>query len=104
MPTPQQLDTFTLMFHRRALVRLRQEPALIHRAIETLDRWKLQRGETASEPYFERWRSLLLQGLDAVQLGVCSDTVDAATLRNVSPLGFVLTAAERSSLREQVIG
>jgi hypothetical protein len=98
MPTPYQLDTFTLMFHRQALIRIREEPALLARALDTLDRWKLQRGETASEPYL-----ILQQGVDAIQTRVCSDTAEAATLRNVSPLGFVLSSAQRLALREQAM-
>ncbi len=100
MPSQQALDHFTLVFHQRAVALLKEDVRLIGQARATLDRWRQQRGATASDAYFEEWRHLLDQGPDAVERGVCADTDHAAALRNVSPLGFVLPAAERSVLRQ----
>jgi hypothetical protein len=49
------------------------------------------------------WESLLKGDLGELQRRVCSDDDHAATLRNTSPLGFVLTPAERQALRAQSI-
>lgn len=98
MRDQRAIDKFTLAFHRRAVARLRQNSELLGKARETLGRWKSQRGATASDPYFEQWRSLLDQGPDAVEQSVCVETDAAAALRSVSPLGFVLSPQERMAL------
>lgn len=98
MPNQQAIDRFTLEFHERAVARLRADSDLLEKARETLNRWREQRGVTASDPYFEQWRALLDQGPEAVERGVCADTDAAAALRSVSPLGFVLTPEERMAL------
>jgi hypothetical protein len=46
MPTPQQLDAFTLAFHRQAIARMYEQPGLVAQAVQTLDRWEQQRGAT----------------------------------------------------------
>lgn len=101
MPTQLQIDQFTLAFHQQALARMRAAPHLVQRAVDTVDRWQKTRGPTQSDPYFAKWRELLARGLDEVEGVVCAQTDSAATLRNVSPLGFVLTAHERQSLRRK---
>lgn len=98
MRNQRDVDRFTLAFHEKAVARLRQDAQLLCKARDTLDRWKAQRGVTASDPYFDQWRVLLDQGPDAVEQRVCVDTDAAATLRNVSPLGFVLSPEERRVL------
>jgi hypothetical protein len=103
MPTPQQLDAFTLAFHRQAIARMQEQPQLIAQALQTIERWQAQRGATASDPYLQRWRELLAQGCDVVDAQVCQNSDEAATLRNVSPLGFVLSAVERNALRQRVM-
>ena len=101
MPSQQQIDAFTLAFHRVAVARLQEQPGLVVQAVQTLDRWRDQRGSSASEAYFDEWRLMLGGDLQALQRRVCKGNDEAATLRNVSPLGFVLTPAERQSLRVQ---
>ena len=103
MPTPTQLDAFTLAFHRQAVTRLCQQPELLEQALQTLARWEVQRGATASDPYLQRWKELLKQGPNAIEVQVCQQTQEAATLRNVSPLGFVLSANERQQLRREAM-
>lgn len=100
MPSQQQIDRFTLAFHQEALARLRSNQHLLSQALDTLARWHAQRGHTASEPYFAVWRKLLQQGPDAVQSVVCQNSDYAAAMRNVSPLGFVLSPSERAALRQ----
>jgi hypothetical protein len=45
----------------------------------------------------KEWQTLLSGYLDALQAQVFADTGLAATLRSVSPLGIVLTPAERQT-------
>lgn len=98
MRNQQDIDRFTLAFHERAVTRLREDSELLCKARDTLDRWRAQRGTTASDPYFDKWRALLDQGPDAVERSVCAETDEAATLRSMSPLGFVLSPEERHAL------
>jgi hypothetical protein len=99
MPTQQQIDRFTLAFHQQAVARLRADGRLLEQARRTLERWRQQRGQTRSDAYLDRWTELLDRGVDDVERTVCKDDELAATLRNASPLGFVLSPAERDALR-----
>ena len=103
MPSQQQINAFTQAFHLTAIKRLAAEPALVERALQTVQRWYEQRGPSASDPYMCEWQGLLRGDLRELQNRVCADSDEAATLRNVSPLGFVLTPAERQALRRQTI-
>jgi hypothetical protein len=103
MPTAAQLDAITLALHREALARARRQPELIDQALKVLVRWDQQRGVTASEPYLQQWKSLLTQGVDAVERATCTTSDLAATLRNTSPLGFILTVQERKQMRSAVL-
>ena len=99
MPSQQQLHAFTQAFHEAAIRRLHESPALVERALQTVVRWQEQRGLSASDPYMHEWQDLLRGDLRQLQARVCADDDHAATLRNTSPLGFVLTPAERHALR-----
>jgi hypothetical protein len=99
MPTQQQIDRFTLAFHRQAVERLRADGSLLEKARETLNRWRHQRGATRSDAYLDQWMTLLDAGVDDVERTVCKDDDTAATLRSASPLGFVLSQAERDAVR-----
>ena len=101
MRNQQDTDRFTLAFHKRAVARLRENGELLERARSTLDRWRVQRGPTACDPYFDQWRALLGEGAHAIERDVCVDTDGAAMLRNMSPLGFVLSPEERMVLLRQ---
>lgn len=99
MPSQQQIHAFTQAFHRAAIERLAVQPDLVARALQTIERWQTQRGPSASDPYMHEWQTLLKGDLSQLQTRVCADDDHAATLRNTSPLGFVLTPAERHTLR-----
>ena len=101
MPTQNQINAFTKAYHLTAIQRLAKQPELVVRALQTMQRWFVQRGPSASDPYMQEWRELLKGDLAVLQDRVCADSDIAATLRNVSPLGFVLTPAERQALRLQ---
>ena len=101
MPTQNQINAFTQAFHRTAIERLALRPELVERALQTVRRWQVQRGPSASDPYMHEWQVLLQGDLAVLQDRVCADSDAAATLRNASPLGFVLTPLERQTLRAQ---
>ena len=104
MPSLKQIHAFTQAFHQVALQRLNEKPVLVKRALQTVARWQTQRGPSASDPYMQEWQVLLKGDLHLLQTRVCADDDHAATLRNTSPLGFVLTPAERHALRIQSMG
>lgn len=104
MPNQTHIDNFTLAFHRQAVARLRTQSHLLVKAQDTVRRWRMQRGRTASDPYLDTWDALLAAGPDAIEREVCVDRPQAATLRNVSPLGFVLSAGERMALHRAAKG
>ena len=104
MPSQQQIHAFTLAFDAAATKRLDEKPALVERALRTLARWQTQRGPSASDAYMLEWQAMLNADLNQLQRRVCADDDHAATLRNTSPLGFVLTSAERHALRGDIMG
>ncbi|MBC7648652.1 MAG: hypothetical protein H7197_06000 [Vitreoscilla sp.] len=99
MPSQQKIHAFTKAFHRTAIERLNESPDLVERALQTIARWQTQRGPSASDLYMHEWQALLKGDLSQLQTRVCAGDDHAATLRNTSPLGFVLTPAERHALR-----
>jgi hypothetical protein len=101
MNRQHQIDDFTYAFHQVAVERLADSPENVNKALATLQRWKDQRGVTASDLYLEEWRVLLTGEISALKNRVCAYNDSAATLRNVSPLGFLLTSAERQALHQQ---
>lgn len=98
MDRQRRLELFSLEAHRLAITRLRADPARVQGIIGTLHRWRRQNGPSRSDPYFDQWESLLLEGIDAVEASICVDTDAAATLRSCSPMGSLITPAERQDL------
>jgi hypothetical protein len=98
MNRQRQIELFSLSLHRLAVARMRADSALVSRAASTLERWRQESGPARSEPYFDRWHELLAKGVDAREAATCTDTDAAAALRSVSPLGGLVTPAERKSL------
>jgi hypothetical protein len=103
MPTQRQIDRFTLAFHARAIERLRSSPELRDQALAVLDRWEAAGASESGQKYRDAWRMLLTGHLADLQHAVCADDETAATLRSMSPLGFVLGEAERLQLRQEAM-
>lgn len=92
-----QIDAFLLAAHRLALQRLREDPARLDVAADTLARWRARAGASRSDAYWDEWQSLIEAGMPGLE-AVCADNDHAAALRNVSPLGGLLTQRERGEL------
>lgn len=103
MPSPQQIERFTLAFHRVAVEHLRRQPALRRQALAVLDRWESGAAALQANSYRDSWRTLLAGEIDSLERAVCVDTERAATLRSMSPLGFVLEEAERLRIRREAM-
>ena len=98
MNRQQQIDVFLFEAHRLALGRLRAEPGRIAELARTLARWRRQAGASRSDRYGDEWQSLLDAGVDAIEAGTCGSDEHATALRNVSPVGVLITARERGEL------
>lgn len=103
MPTQQQIERFTLAFHQVALQRLRGETELWRQALEVLDRWEANSPSPSGQRYRDLWRQLLNGDLIRLEAAVCVDNEQAATLRGVSPLGFLLGESERLRIRREAM-
>lgn len=103
MPSQRQIECFTLQFHRTAVDRLRVHPEYLVQAIGVLDRWEAQGASSAGQAYRDTWRNALQMGLPDVEKISCVDTDEAATLRSMSPLGFVLSEQERMHIRREAM-
>jgi hypothetical protein len=103
VPSQRQIERFTLEFHRVAIGRLRVHPEYLAKAIEVLNRWEVQGASPRSQVYRDEWRRLLQRGVDDIEQFSCVDTDDAATIRSMSPLGFVLSEQERLQIRREAM-
>jgi hypothetical protein len=98
MNRQQQIDDFLLQAHRLAVARLRADPARLAEVAATLARWQRQAGVTRSDPYWDEWREMITVGVDAIESATCGTDDHAAALRNVSPIGVLMTQRERGEL------
>ena len=99
MDRQQRTHEFSLAAHRIAVERLREQPDRLREAMDVLHRWRrLAGGASHCEPYWDEWQRLLNEGADAIEAAVCAPDDHAATLRSVSPLGRLISVAERNRL------
>lgn len=103
MPSQQQIERFTLAFHKVAVDRLRQQPVLTQRALDVLGRWESGGVSPAGQRYRDTWRRLLTGDIETLSHAVCNETDQAATLRSMSPLGFLLAEDERLRIRREAM-
>jgi hypothetical protein len=103
MPTQRQIERFTLEFHQVAVNRLRTHPEHLTKAVEVLNRWEAQGSSGSGQVYRDNWRRVLSGGVDEIEKTVCIDTDSAATMRSMSPLGFVLSEPERMQIRRKAM-
>jgi hypothetical protein len=103
MPSQQDIERFTLAFHRQAVARLREHDELREQALRVIDRWEAGGVSASSRVYRDEWRSLLRGDPAQLERAICSTSEHAATLRSMSPLGFVLTTDERLRIRQEAM-
>jgi hypothetical protein len=103
MPTQRQIERFTLEFHQVAVDRLRVYPEQLTKAVEVLNRWETQGSSGSGQVYRDTWRLMLDSGVDEIEKTVCVDTDIAATMRSMSPLGFVLSEDERIQIHRKAM-
>lgn len=90
------IDERSRALDARIAERLREEPGLIARGLETLDRWERSRGP---DPVLAEWREILASRSpgDVVAL-LLDDSEEAARLRQSSPFTGILSSEERLAI------
>lgn len=94
MPTHQELDERSLALHRLIAEKIRRDPALFDRVLQTLARWRAAASE-ASQPYLQAWEVLAREGMDVCLRVAEEDSERSAALRQASPFAGLLSNAER---------
>lgn len=84
----------SLALHVLAARRIAADPRVVKRARATLKRWLSRYGERAPAALRE-WDQLLARPWQEIAAAATALTEDAARLRQSSPLGTLLSAAER---------
>jgi hypothetical protein len=91
------VDARSFAFDRALAARLRDEPALIEKARENLDRWLLS-CSPAVRPALEEWREIL-DGPRSELFDLLGGTDERAVrLRQSTPFAGILSAAERTEI------
>ena len=91
-------DLQSLAMHEEAVRLVRSDPALLHQAEETLQRWLLS-GNSRSSGLWKEWQDILSQGK---WRKVLARTRRAQELRQASPLTTVLPEPARQRILAQV--
>ncbi len=98
MDRQRRIEVFLQAAHRLALTRLRAEPERIGEVQALLHRWREQSGRTRSDLYWDEWERLLVLPIDDFESLICADDEHATVLRSVSPIGVLISEAERREL------
>lgn len=85
MADHKEQDCQSLMLHTEAVRMMRDDPSLIGRALEILERWSSM--ETKPYPLFDEWKRILLER----DWGAALSTGDSGNqIRQASPISCVL--------------
>ena len=93
----QQIDLRSLAMDQSTAQKLLANPALLERAVATLDRW-LKTCSPRVRPVLMEWQALLKQPLPEVISVLLSTDPRATRLRQSSPFAGLLTASERTEI------
>jgi len=97
MSKHQQIDLRSLAMDQSTAQRLLANPALVERALATLDRW-LKTCSPRVRPVLMEWQALLQQPLPEVISVLLSTDPRATRLRQSSPFAGLLTVSERTDI------
>jgi hypothetical protein len=98
MDRQRRIEVFLQAAHRLAVSRLRAEPGRLGEVRALLHRWREQSGRTRSDVYWDEWEQLLELPIDDLESVICADDEHATVLRSVSPIGVLISQAERREL------
>jgi hypothetical protein len=98
MDRQRRIEIFLQAAHRLAVERLRADPGRFGEVRALLHRWREQSGRTRSDIYWDEWERLLGLPIDDFENAICADDEHATVLRSVSPIGVLISEAERREL------
>lgn len=98
MDRQRRIERFLHAAHRLAVSRLRAEPGRLADVRAQLQRWRAISGRTRSDRYWDEWERLLEMPIDEFERVVCADDEHSTVLRSVSPIGVLISEAERAEL------
>lgn len=98
MDRQRRIELFLQAAHRLAATRLRAQPERKAEVQALLRRWREQPGRNRSGTYLEEWDHLLAMPIDDFEKAFCADDEHATVLRSVSPIGILISDAERREL------
>jgi transcriptional regulator with XRE-family HTH domain len=91
-------DLQSLVLHQEAVRLMKKNPALIQKALDTLDRWRA-RGSSRSDVLWDEWSVILHRRSWRRAL---ANTERSRELRQASPLTTVLPASTRKRILDEV--
>ena len=100
MATHPELDQRSLALHRLIEQKIRQDPALLMRARQTLARWRAS-ASPRSQAYLEEWQQLIDSSVGPCLAVATEDSEHATALRQSSPLSCLLSPQERFAFLRQ---
>jgi hypothetical protein len=95
--THQQIEERSILLHRAAAQKIRENPGLLAIARDNLCRWIEQVGP---RPYWAEWKTLLDGPLADLLAFMISPSEDARRLRQCSPFAGILSPRERWKIYE----
>jgi hypothetical protein len=98
MDRQRRIEVLLQAAHRLAVSRLRAQPGRLGEVRALLHRWRAQSGRTRSDVYWDEWERLLEPPIDDFESVICADDEHATVLRSVSPIGVLISEAERREL------
>lgn len=94
-------DARDLALHRLAFEKLRADPdGGRQAALALLERWLAMPHLAASRPLLQRWQRLLELPVEQVETQIMSE--QGQQLRQCSPLGVLITTAERATVYQRL--
>lgn len=93
--THQTLDQRSLALHRLIAEKIKRNPMLFEKVVNTLIRWK-SIVAASSQPYVHEWELLVQQGMAQCLSVATEESPRATALRQSSPFCGILTNAERT--------
>jgi hypothetical protein len=94
MSSHERHDRRSLALHEEAVRVLREHPEKAARALEVLARWQAE-GDVRTKPLWDEWRRIIESS--RWELAV-AESDRGQQLRQASPLGFVLSEAQRDAI------
>ena len=89
-------DDRSLTLHRLIAIRLRENPEILDKGKETLERWKRASPNKSTD---DEWTEILASDVESIIAAIVDDTDEGQRIRQSSPLMCVLKYAERNAIR-----